>query len=555
MNKLTEQTKFLLIPLIKNKNSKKIEEIILSLNESEKENSFLLNLLGVSKLSKKNLDSAEAKIVALEAQNLFKKAYDKDNFFLDALYNFAETSLKTLIYDNVLELLNQHLKKVDYDFKTCFLLARINFQLGNIDLAINFYENIIKKNDATPSVWKNLIFISNYSSTYDQKKYFDLCTQYIETIKNNNESLKDFKYHKDIKKKKIGFFSVDLRQHAVINFLIETIKALNENNFETVAFNLTKPNLQDFRTNELRGLFKEWHDLYNLDDVGVVNLIRSSNVNILFDLVGYTGGSKLEIFKHRSAPKQISWIGYTNSTGLKEMDYIIADHNVLDKTEYYSEKILKLPDIWNCHIPIKEKIKIEDLPALKNGYITFGSFNNYAKISEQTVDIWSELLLNVKSKLILKTSNSQNELGTDILMEKFKKRGVLPENIKFLERTKSYSDHLRSYNKIDIALDSFPYNGATTSFESVWMGVPILTIRGKTFNSRYGYSINKNLKLDQFIGIDKKDFINKGKIASSNFESLSQLRKTLREKSLSSPLFDIKKFNVNFIKQINNIIL
>ena len=237
------------------------------------------------------------------------------------------------------------------------------------------------------------------------------------------------------------------------------------------------------------------------------------------------------------------------------MDYIIADHNVLDKTEYYSEKILKLPDIWNCHIPIKEKIKIEDLPALKNGYITFGSFNNYAKISEQTVDIWSELLLNVKSKLILKTSNSQNELGTDILMEKFKKRGVLPENIKFLERTKSYSDHLRSYNKIDIALDSFPYNGATTSFESVWMGVPILTIRGKTFNSRYGYSINKNLKLDQFIGIDKKDFINKGKIASSNFESLSQLRKTLREKSLSSPLFDIKKFNVNFIKQINNIIL
>jgi protein O-GlcNAc transferase len=555
MDKLKEKTKSCLLPLIKNKNFEKIEELILSLNDDEKNNTFLLNLLGVSKLSKKSLNGEEAKKEALEAQNLFKIAYKKDNFFLDALFNYAETCLKTLVYEDVLELLTKHLKKVSYDFRTSFLLARINFQLGKVDAAINLYEKIIEKKDATPSVWKNLIFIFNYSSTYDQKKYINLCKQYIETIKETNTlSFNDNKKDKTSRKKRIGFFSVDLRQHAVSNFLTDTIKELNVNNFETIAFNLTNPNFEDSKTSELKSLFKEWHDIHALSDIDAVNLIRKSDIDILFDLVGYTGGSKLELFKNRSAPIQISWIGYTNTTGLDEMDYIIVDPYVLSSDKYYSEKLLQLPNIWSCHSTINEEIKITDLPALKNEYVSFGSFNNFSKISEQTIDIWSELLLNIKSKLILKTSNFQNEAGIDILMNRFKEKGIKLKNIEFLKRTKNYRDHLKSYNKIDIALDTFPYNGATTSFESLWMGVPVLTIEGETFNSRYGYSINKNLNLEKFIALDKEDFINKAKSNLSNLKDLNQLRKELRKKVVSSPLFDSYSFNKAFIKKINSLL-
>ena len=555
MEKLTKEKQTLLLSLIKNKNFKEIEILILSLVEAEKEKPFLLNLLGVSKLNKKNLNKEEATSEAIEAQNLFKKAYIKDNLFFEALYNFAQTSIKTLNHENALVLLEENLKKVKYDFRTVFLLAKINFQLGNIEQSINHYKNIIERDEATPAVWKNLIFISNYSPLFNQKKYIDLCKKYTNTIKKvDKKNFVNFKYKEKAKKIKIGFVSVDFKEHAVMNFLTETLKMLNVNNFETIAFNLTKPTSQDSKTKQLKDIFTDWQDIQHLSDIETVNLIRDNKINILFDLAGYTDGSKIEIFKHRSAPLQIAWLGYSNSTGVDEMDYIITDPYVLESNENYSEKLLQLPNIWSCHTRIKQEIKIQDLPALKNGYITFGSFNNFAKISEETIEIWSDLLLKVKSKLILKSSNTRSKIEVKTLLNKFKKKGVNLENIEFLKTTKKFDDHLMCYNRVDIALDTFPYNGATTSFESVWMGVPVLTIKGKTFNSRYGYSINKNLNLDNFIASNKNDFIQKAISNSSNLIALNKLRKNLRDLSLESALFDIKKFNANFLKIINKVI-
>jgi protein O-GlcNAc transferase len=556
MEKLTKEKQTLLLSLIKNKNFKEIETLILSLEKKEKEKPFLLNLLGVSKLNKKNLNKEEATSEAIEAQNLFKKAYIKDNLFFEALYNFAQTSIKTLNHENALVLLEENLKKVKYDFRTVFLLAKINFQLGNIEQSINHYKNIIERDEATPAVWKNLIFISNYSPLFNQKKYIDLCKKYTNTIKKvDKKNFVNFKYKEKAKKIKIGFVSVDFKEHAVMNFLTETLKMLNVNNFETIAFNLTKPTSQDSKTEQLKDIFTDWQDIQHLSDIETVNLIRDNKINILFDLAGYTDGSKIEIFKHRSAPLQIAWLGYSNSTGVDEMDYIITDPYVLECNENYSEKLLQLPNIWSCHAPIKKEIEIQDLPALKNGYITFGSFNNFAKISEETIEIWSDLLLKVKSKLILKSSNTRSKIEVKTLLNKFKKKGVNLENIEFLKTTKKFDDHLMCYNRVDIALDTFPYNGATTSFESVWMGVPVLTIKGKTFNSRYGYSINKNLNLDNFIASNKNDFIQKAISNSSNLNALNKLRKNLRDLSLESALFDIKKFNANFLKIINKVII
>ena len=555
IEELSKEQKKELEKLIVDKKFSEIETYIYSLEKKYQETPFILNLLGVCKVSKKATNINIAKQEVKSSYELFKKAYEKDNNFVDALYNLAEISLKNQNYEDVLIYLNNHLQKVTYDFKIAFSLARIYFHLNEVEKAISFYKKIVEKNDATKFIFINLVYIYNYSNLYSQKKYNELCQKYITTIKKIDDGkLLKLTDEKNLQKTKIGFFSTNFRNHAVMKFLIDTVKDLNKNNFETIAFNYTNPRFQDSVTSELKRNFSSWYDIHHLDDVAAVNLIRKNKIDILFDLVGYSGGTRLEIFKYRSAPIQISWIGYTNSTGLEEMDYIIADPYVLEDDQYYSEKILRLPSIWTSHLPINSNIKINELPAKKNGFITFGSFNNFAKISEDCIVLWSKLLKKIKSKLILKSSSKVHESGTNNLLDRFKNQGVDLKNIEILKRSENYEEHLASYNKIDIALDTIPYNGATTSYESIWMGVPVLTIIGNSFTSRYGYSINKNVNLDNFIAKDYNDFLDKALKITSNIDELSILRSNLRNNALKSPLFDTEKFNKDFLNLIRQII-
>ena len=554
VNILSEENQKRLEKLIINNDFSEIEKFINSLTKNEQASPFILNLLGVCKISKKVKNKETASNEAKEAQELFTKAYQSDRSFKDALYNLAEISLKTFNFDEVLIFLNNHLEKVNYDFKTVFFLARINFNLGEIEKAIYYYNKIIEKKEATKFILINQVYIYNYLNSYSQNEYNEYCKKYINSIKkiDDNKFLK-LTNEKNPKKIKIGFFSTNFRNHAVMNFLLETIKNLN-NEFETVAFNFTNPRYQDHITEQLKKNFTSWHDIHQLDDVAAVNLIRKNKINILFDLVGYSGGTRLELFKYRSAPIQISWIGYTNSTGLSEMDYIIADPYVLYNREYYSEKVLRLPNIWSCHELLNKEIKVNELPAKKNGYITFGSFNNFAKISDNSIILWSNLLKRINSKLILKSSSQALEISKENLIKKFEAQGIERKKIEFLKRTESHKKHLECYNKIDIALDTIPYNGATTSFESVWMGVPVMTIVGNSFTSRYGYSINKNLKLEEFVAKDEKQFLDKAEKICSNLSELDNLRAKLRNIAIESPLFNQNKFNNDFVNIIKKIL-
>jgi len=549
MNNSANQTISQFIPLLKNQNFEKIEKLILSLSQKEQETPFFLNLLGVAKIQN-NTASTE------QALNLFEEAFKKDNSLTDALYNLCSFSLKTLKFkSSILFFLNEHLEKVKFDFKAITFLARIHFELGNIDDSIKFYKKTIGKKETTNTHWSNTIFISNYSSCYIHKDYEKLCNDYLITLKKIKKTeLVDFKFKKN-KKKRIAFYSTNLNQHSVTNFLIDTIKQFNKSGYETIAFNGTKLDSQDKQSNELKKLFSEWVDVQDLNDLQVINKIRNNRINILFDLVGYTYGSRMNIFKNRSAPIQISWIGNTNTTCLDQMDYIITDPYVIDSNQTFIEKFLKMPNIWSCHTLIKEKIDIVDLPAIKNNLITFGSFNTFSKISDETICTWSEILKKTNSNLILKPSIKRYDKVNEILLNKFQSQGVNSNKIKILDRSKTKYEHLKCYNKIDISLDTFPYNGATTSFESIWMGVPVLTLCGNTFHSRYGFSINKNLGMDNFIAKNKIEYVNKAiKISSKlNFTKLNEIRNSLRQKAISSPLFDNETFNKNLIEKISKI--
>ena len=268
--------------------------------------------------------------------------------------------------------------------------------------------------------------------------------------------------------------------------------------------------------------------------------------------MGVTGFHRIVLFKNRLAPIQINWLGYCNTSGLREMDYIISDPHLIypEEENLYSEKVVFMPNIWNCHSGFKLNRSENILPFIKNNYITFGSFNNFNKINDDVANTWSLILKKIKnSKLILKPSFKQD---INRLKNIFKKNSIL-NSVIFYENIKNFDDHLKLYKKIDIALDTFPYNGVTTSFEAIWMNVPVLTLKGYNFNSRCGNSINSNLKMYELIADNKHDYINKAIYLSNNVNHLLKIRKEIYQKALSTPLFDSKSFSVSFFDIINNL--
>jgi protein O-GlcNAc transferase len=286
-----------------------------------------------------------------------------------------------------------------------------------------------------------------------------------------------------------------------------------------------------------------------LNNIDLINLIRSDKIDIFIDLMGVTSDQRVEILKNRAAPIQIVWCGFCNSTGIEQVDYIISDPNLIYDSELnmYQEKIIFMPKIWNCHSGIEIERTFNESPFLKNNTITFGSFNNFSKINTPVIETWSKILKEVKnSKLILKSSLPR---VTDLLSDKFQNQGVL-DSIEFISTLPNFEDHMLLYKKIDIALDTFPYNGVTTSFEAIWMGTPVITMKGYNFNSRCGESINKNLNMEYLIAENEMEYIAIAKEFSENKDKLLNVRKEIFDQAISSPLFDTKSFSNDFLKSL-----
>ena len=311
--------------------------------------------------------------------------------------------------------------------------------------------------------------------------------------------------------------------------------------------NLEKTN-HDEMTSDLKNNFDEWYDVNNISDIESVKLIRSLNLDILIDLSGYTYKNRVSVMRARCAPKQVLWLGYNNSLGVKNIDYIIADPNLVKKEEYnlYKEKIIFMPKIWNA-LPKPINLPEINLKQKKDDCFVYGSFNNFQKISSETINTWSKILKDGNAKLILKSSSSFDEKNLNkSLINKFKKENIEEDKIEILSRKRTYSEHLESYNKINLSLDTFPYPGVTTSFESVSMGTPVLTMKGFNFNSRCGESINKNLNLENLIANNEKDYIDKALSIKKENKIDQKYKQNLRSEALESCLFDTETFAKDF---------
>ena len=553
MTYLSQEQKIKLDNLYKSNKFTELEFEIESISNFKNRSAFLANLLGVTKLKQPSITTKNFE----EARILFKDSYEKDPNYIDAMCNLGHVSLKLRNYDYIFKDLKRFIKNKGYNAKIYYTLARIFFFVGQIDEALDLFKKMADRGDLSRDASANFLSSLNYSSKFSQIEYLDYCKKINEKFKPDNlKDLVDYEFEKNPNNLNIGFISPDFIEHSVTEFLFGTIKELKKRNFKVHAFNLRDASQLDKTSNILMETFDGWHNLAEINDLDAANLIRKNKINILINLVGYFAHNRFTIMKFKPAPIQMIWMGYTNTTGIEEIDYIVADPNLIKENEknLYSEKIINLPKIWNCHSGIESNIEVKNIPSLKNKYITFGCFNNSSKISDVVIETWSQILLKVdNSKLMIKAPSEDAEIAQKNILKKFINLNIDASKIIFSPRMKDRKDHYKMYNEIDISLDTFPYTGVTTFIESIWMGVPVLTLKGSNFVSRCGESLNLNLGMQEFIASDKNDYINKAIAISKDKKKLSLIRNSLREKALSSPIFDMKSFGQDFSDLLNNI--
>jgi len=541
--------------LFNNKQYSSLELEINFLGDIKEQHPKVIMLYALSKTlnpMSKEADLLEACHLYEEIYTVGKKKVPRDPNYLDPIINMIFICFKTKIYDRVLPLVIEAFRDNPKNEKIIEGLALINAKLFNFSDAVKYYQLLFKINPKRSAGRMTFLVGLNYVSGITQEYYLSECLKHSEILEKNlvNEVLKKPNKNEIIK---VGFLSSDFKKHSVSFFLEDLFLNFDKKKIEVFAISTLDVVKHDTMTATIQNIADHWYDVSDKSDIEIVSLIKSLNINILIDLNGLTAGNKINVIKNRCAPIQISWLGYNNSTGIKNIDYLIADKNLIKKDEeiLYSEKILFLPKIWNSLSKPKDLPQINLLSKISSQPFTYGSFNNFSKISEDVIDAWSKILRDTNSQIYLKNPRHDTpSLVKKNIIEKFLERDVSKKKILFLDHQPNRYNHLELYNKIDLALDTFPYPGVTTSCESVLMAVPVLTMKGYNFNSRCGESININLKMEDFIAENKNDYVNKAIYWQHNSKKLKNFKQNLRNRALSSPVFD----TVSFAKDFTNII-
>ena len=482
-----------------------------------------------------------------EALLKYKESIKINNNSADTYYNLGALYKKTHKYDESIESLEKAIK-IKPDFIEAYIdLGTTLTMIGDIKGAIFNYQKAIELKPNLNFAYSNIFFTLCYLENNNSEFYFSLINKFRSSLVSiKKDLLIKFRFETKPKKLKIGFISGDFKEHPVGYLLKDTLKYLKEKNLKLFAYSNTLK--KDNYSLKLKSHFNSWNEIYNKTDKELVNQIRNDGIHILIDLSGHSAKNRLPIFINKVAPIQITWGGYPGSTGISEIDYIIGDGYVTpfkDK-KYFTEKIFHLPNIWISFTAPDFDIKIKELPANKNKYITFGSFNNLAKINEDVICLWSKIIKAVpKSKIFFKSAPLDNLNMRKKLIDNFKKYNIDSNSI-ILEGKSARYQSLESYNKVDIALDPFPYSGAITTFEAMWMGVPVLTKKGSKFVSRQTESINNNSNMSDWVAENEEDYYKKAIKFASDIKYLSKVKANLRNKVLSSPSFNSSLFAKQF---------
>ncbi|HFV9214586.1 TPA: methyltransferase regulatory domain-containing protein [Enterobacter roggenkampii] len=394
-----------------------------------------------------------------------------------------------------------------------------------------FMEKAVELSNYNFGYFSNLLFVMSHDATVSPE---ELLRKHLEFGYRVEEWAKGCEFKPVLKntkepdrKLKIGFVSGDLRQHPVANFLLPTWNALDREKFDLVAYSTLFMN-EDSVYRHFRDTATLWRQVDALSDIELANVIAEDEIDILFDLSGHTAYNRLPAFALRPAPIQLTWIGYPGTTGISQMDYILLPTTLIKSQvlrEQLSEKIMFVETRKHFE-PHPQSPEINELPALRNGYITFGSFNRAKKINDHVLGVWAKIMLaNPESKLLMGFMTDADMMAA--MTKRMQKLGVSQDKLIFRGLVE-LDDYLAYHHEIDILLDTFPYTGGTTTHHGAWMGVPTLTLSGPTIPCLQGVDIMGGYQLEQFIAIDEQDYINKAVAWCDNIAELAIIRQGMR---------------------------
>ncbi len=339
---------------------------------------------------------------------------------------------------------------------------------------------------------------------------------------------------------RVGYVSPDFCSHACAQFIEPLLRCHDREAVELVCYP-TSPR-QDDTTERMRGLADTWRPLTDLDEDAAARLIEHDRIDILVDLAGHTAGGRPLLFARRPSPIQVTWLGYPDSTGMPAVDYRLTDA-IADPpgvTEgWHAEHLIRLPGGFLAFESRSAAGPPSPPPAQANGFVTFGSFNNIAKVTPEVLRLWSAILTALpSSRLVLKSSAFGDRPTRDDYLHRFAGHGVEASRVELLPQIPSVDDHLRLYDRLDIALDPFPYNGTTTTCEALWMGVPVVTLAGRHHVARVGASLLTHCGLPELIAGSEADYVETALALARDPARLTALRLGMRERLEHSPLGD-----------------
>jgi protein O-GlcNAc transferase len=414
---------------------------------------------------------------------------------------------------------------------------------GLVDEAIASHRRAVEL--APHDVWthSNLLLAMQYLAEPEPVKIFAEHRRWAELHEKGPVPFKRDNVRDPERPLKVGYVSADFRAHSV-PFFFEPLLA-NHDSSAIESFCYAAVPSPDAVTARFQGLADGWRSIIGLTGIQMAKMIRSDGIDILVDLAGHTGNNALKVFTYKPAPVQVTYLGYPDTTGLSTIDYRLTDalSDPPGREAFYAELLVRLPGCFLCYKPLENAPEVAPLPALERGYVTFGSFNHLPKVNQKVIELWAEVLRAVpQSRLLIKSLPLADIAATERYHGLFEAQGIGRDRVELTGHAATQAVHLDLYRRIDIALDTFPYNGATTTCEALWMGVPVITLAGERHSGRVGVSLLTAAGMQDWIAQTPEQYVALATGLAADMPKLTTLRASLRQRVADSPLCDGKSF-------------
>jgi predicted O-linked N-acetylglucosamine transferase (SPINDLY family) len=477
-----------------------------------------------------------------EAAEAYRAALKLDPDLVDALANLSALLSDTGRLDEAL-LLAQRAVELNAGHAPAWNnVGRALTHLGRAAEAVLAYRRAVEAAPANPHFQSNVCLTSHYLPDVDPAALFAEHRRYGRQMEAAAAPARPARYvnkRAADRKLRVGYVSADFRQHSVGYFIEAAIEKHDRAAFEVVCY--SDVDIPDSMTTRMQAQATGWRAIHGLPNESVVRLVQQDQIDILVDLAGHTSRNRLPVFAAKPAPVQVSYLGYPNTTGLSAMDYRITDSHVDppggDADQLSVEKLIRLdPCAW-CYRPPEPHPPVA--PAAGERPVTFGTFNAIAKVNEPLIATWSAILREVpESRFFMKAGGLAAPSAAQRVRAQFISNGIEAERVELVSHVLAASQHLAAYAQLDIALDTFPYHGTTTTCEAMWMGVPVVTLAGRTHAGRVGVSLLSNLKLTELIAPDREAYVQIAVELARDRKRLASLRQGLRQRMLASPLMN-----------------